>query len=565
MNVFTKNLVIILFVLLSFNNAYSKAVSKKINKDEISSYLSGIHSHKNNDFENSYKFFRKLSEKEIFNKEISKKYIRTLINLEKYHEAYLISKRLNKQNNSSFESKILISIFEIKRGKDSKIIRSKLSKENLELSSLEAYVLDTTLFWSDVENYKLPNALKQLNKLNKNYKNITQIQKTFLNCYLLSENKNASFINLIKNSSIDMTRYNYFYATTLSDSDKASKKDILKKALKDKPRNLILNQYLQDLEKKKINKNNFFSCKDKNHILAEIFYVVANALSSQNIYSLSNYYLNISKFLNPNFKSYDTLVAENNYFLGNLDKTIKIYKSLKEIGSVYHWHAAKQISNILIQQEKKKDAFALIEKKFQNLKNPNIYQVFDYAEFLKRNEKFNESIRFYSEVLNKINLDHNLFAKATDGRGVSYERIGKWKLAEKDLLQSLEKDPNQAYVLNYLAYSWIEQGIKLEKSIDMLNKANNLKKNDGYIIDSLGWAYFKMGNYKISRGYLQLAITLMPTDPTVNDHYGDCLWMLGKQIQARYYWKYVLNLKDVEPELKDEIKKKLIFGIKIKA
>ena len=180
------------------------------------------------------------------------------------------------------------------------------------------------MFWSDVENYKLPNALKQLNKLNKNYKNINQIQKTFLNCYFLSENKNASFINLIKNSSIDMTRYNYFYATTLSDSDKVSKKDILKKALKDKPRNLILNQYLQDLEKKKINKNNFFSCKDKNHILAEIFYVVANALSSQNIYSLSNYYLNISKFLNPNFKSYDTLVAENNYFLGNLDKTIKI-------------------------------------------------------------------------------------------------------------------------------------------------------------------------------------------------------------------------------------------------
>ena len=204
---------------------------------------------------------------------------------------------------------------------------------------------------------------------------------------------------------------------------------------------------------------------------------------------------------------------------------------------------------------KKKRCIRPDRKKISKFENPNIYQVFDYAEFLKRNEKFNESIRFYSEVLNKINLDHNLFAKATDGRGVSYERIGKWKLAEKDLLQSLEKDPNQAYVLNYLAYSWIEQGIKLEKSIDMLNKANNLKKNDGYIIDSLGWAYFKMGNYKISRDYLQLAITLMPMDPTVNDHYGDCLWMLGKQIQARYYWKYVLNLKDVEPELKDEIKK----------
>jgi len=86
----------------------------------------------------------------------------------------------------------------------------------------------------------------------------------------------------------------------------------------------------------------------------------------------------------------------------------------------------------------------------------------------------------------------------TDSRGVAYERIGQWKKAEKDLLDSLDVDPNQAYVINYLAYSWIEQGIKIEESLKMLEKANRIKNNDPYIIDSLGWALYKLKRYEES-------------------------------------------------------------------
>ena len=128
-------------------------------------------------------------------------------------------------------------------------------------------------------------------------------------------------------------------------------------------------------------------------------------------------------------------------------------------------------------------------------------------------------------------------------------------------MSSLDSSPDQAYVINYLAYSWIEQGVKIEKSLEMLEKANKLKSNDPFIIDSLGWALFKLERYEESKVYLQTAVRLMPADPIVNDHYGDVLWKNGKRIQARYYWNYVLNLDDVKKDLKTKIEKKLITGL----
>ena len=122
-------------------------------------------------------------------------------------------------------------------------------------------------------------------------------------------------------------------------------------------------------------------------------------------------------------------------------------------------------------------------------------------------------------------------------------------------------NPEQAYVINYLAYSWIEQGVKIEKSLDMLEKANNLRSNDPYITDSLGWALFKLQRYEESKNYLQLAVKLLPGDPIVNDHYGDVLWKSGKQLQARYYWNNVLNLEKTEDDLKKAVEEKLIKGL----
>ena len=255
------------------------------------------------------------------------------------------------------------------------------------------------------------------------------------------------------------------------------------------------------------------------------------------------------------------MLAENFYKTKNFKKAKKIYNEVGKKGKIFLWYAAKQNANILLKEEKNEQALKILAKAYDKLSEKSVYQKFDYAEFLKNNDQFEDSIKFYTEIIQKIKKDHLLYPKATDGRGVAYERMGEWDKAEKDLLSSLEASPDQAYVINYLAYSWIEKGVKIEQSLKMLERANNLKSDDPYIIDSLGWALFKLERYIDSKYYLQSAIKLLPADPIINDHYGDVLWKNGNKIQARYYWKYVLNLEDAEEDLKDKIKNKLILGL----
>ena len=139
--------------------------------------------------------------------------------------------------------------------------------------------------------------------------------------------------------------------------------------------------------------------------------------------------------------------------------------------------------------------------------------------------------------------------------------MGDWENAEKDLIKSLEILPGQAHVLNYLAYTWVDKGINLDKGLEMLITANEIKKNDGYIIDSLGWAYYAKENYVEAEKFLQRAVELLPFDPIINDHYADTLWMLNKNIQARHVWNNILKIDETEQKLRDSISKKLIFGI----
>jgi tetratricopeptide (TPR) repeat protein len=126
----------------------------------------------------------------------------------------------------------------------------------------------------------------------------------------------------------------------------------------------------------------------------------------------------------------------------------------------------------------------------------------------------------------------------------------------------LEVNPEDAYVLNYLAYSWLERDYKINTALQMLEKAYQTRKNDPYIIDSIGWAYYMISDYVKAEKYLNMAVTLMPEDPVVNDHYGDILWKLDRKIQARYFWESVLNLEETTLEMRKNIRNKLIKGIK---
>lgn len=145
-------------------------------------------------------------------------------------------------------------------------------------------------------------------------------------------------------------------------------------------------------------------------------------------------------------------------------------------------------------------------------------------------------------------------------RGVSYERSKRWPLAEADFKRALELYPDQPLVLNYLGYSWVDQGINLDEAFRMLRKAVDLRQEDGYIVDSLGWAYYKLGRYDDAVRELERAIELKPADPVINDHLGDAYWKVGRQLEARFQWNHARDLNP-EPEDLPKILRKIEVGL----
>jgi Flp pilus assembly protein TadD len=145
-------------------------------------------------------------------------------------------------------------------------------------------------------------------------------------------------------------------------------------------------------------------------------------------------------------------------------------------------------------------------------------------------------------------------------RGICYERSKQWPLAEADLKKALELFPEQPHVLNYLGYSWVDQGVNLDAGMDMIKRAVAQRPDDGYIVDSLGWAYYRIGNYEEAVKQLERAIELKPEDPTINDHLGDAYWRVGRALEAKFQWAHARDLKP-EPEEMPKIVEKLAKGL----
>ncbi len=133
-------------------------------------------------------------------------------------------------------------------------------------------------------------------------------------------------------------------------------------------------------------------------------------------------------------------------------------------------------------------------------------------------------------------------------RGICEERSKQWSKAEADMRKALELQPDQPHVLNYLGYSWIDQGVNLDEGMKMIKRAVEQRPDDGYIVDSLGWAHFRLGNYDEAVKNLERAIDLKPEDPTINDHLGDAYWRVGRTLEAKFQWSHA---RDLKPEAED--------------
>ena len=555
---------LIFFVFISNFDANSSNKRALYSHKSISDYFSGVVSSKNNNSKLAIKYFNNLKHLKNDHDQFNREIVVALIHSNKISESFEYLKKLKKGNVNFYEGNLLLGIHYLK---EKKFKKSKAyfeaAIENKKFYDMEKLISDVLLNYVKVFENKSYDFNDRFTNIPKNFGNFLLIQKAFLNCYLNNESADQTFVKLTDPDGLNFVRYNFFYSNFLVSKNRESEaKKILEGNISILDNNLLLEQSLSFLNEKKADElGKIFNFNNPNHLIAEFFYLLANYYASDGEYKISNFYLNLSLFLNPNFIYNNLLLAENYFMLDNYIESKNIYSIFDSQNPTYYWYSKKRLAIIKSELENNKSAINFLKKSLKNLKKPSIKHYYDLANFYKDFEMYEESIQYYNKVLEKMENNDPMYPKILHKRGMSYERLKLWKKSEDDLTQSLYLSPEEPYVLNYLAYSWLERNINLDKSIEMLKIAFNQKKNDPYIIDSLGWGMYLTGRYDEAEKLLQRAVSLMPTDPIVNDHYADILFKLNRNLQANYFWKYVLSLETTEKEMKEKIKKKLIFGI----
>ena len=558
---FSKNIKLILIILLFYQSPlHSKSTSfENFNSKNLSKYFSGIVAFENKNNPGALDFFN--SSKILLNQHdpFLKRYISSLVLEKKVPQAINVIKKNIGKNNSNFFDAYLLMIID------------NLKKNNLDLaySNLSSAYNFTE---QDRFNYAILETLKQyiyvfkekkIISKKKNFGNLTNISETFQRCYLEDPEADNYFINLINNKEADYTRYTYFYLGYLIENNRISDAKKIIDDLEFINTTLLLSQGKSWIENGNPEKlADFFSCKNHNDIISEFLFLVSNLYSAQDDFEKSNFYLNLSNFLNPKFIFNLSLVAENYYLNKDYKKAKKILKNFKKEDDFYYWYRVKKEAQIIAIQRNKKESLNYITAEFKKIDAPNNKILFDIANFYKNSKEYDEAIKYYSLIIETLDENLELKSDLLYRRGGSFERKGDYEKADRDLINSLKIKPEDAYILNYLAYSWLERDFKIDEAILMLETAYASKSNDPYIIDSIGWAYYLINDYLKAEKFLKRAVELMPDDPIVNDHYGDILWQLDRKIQARYFWRSVLKMDDAEESMIEKINIKIVEGLK---
>ncbi len=558
---FNKKFIIILISSLLYQTPLlSKSTSfEKFDSKNLSKYFSGIVAFENKDNSEALSYFN--SSKILINKHqpYLEKLVMSLILEDKVTQAInLIKANRKKSNTNFFEAYILLALDSLKKNDINKALEILLEvPENLQNERL------SFIIFNSLKQYVYVFKNKKILKGNKNLNNLSLISETFQRCYLGDKKTDSFFLNLINNGQADYSRYIYFYLSYLIENNQIEKAEIITDEIDYINTTLLLSQGKSWIESNELSKfSKVFSCSNHNDVVGEFLFLISNLYSSQNEFEKSNFYLSLSNYLNPKFIFNLSLIAENFYLNENYEKSKIVLKNFDKDQDFYYWYRLKKEAQIISQTRNKREGLNYITSKFKKINKPNNKILFDIANFYKNSKEFDQAIKYYSIIINSFSKNTEIKSDLLYRRGGSYERLKDYSNADKDLLHSLEINPDDAYVLNYLAYSWLERNYKIDKAIEMLEKAYASEKDDPYIIDSIGWAYFLINDFVKAEKFLRKAVELMPEDPIVNDHYGDILWKLNRKIQARYFWSMVLKMEEAETELKNQIKNKFFEGPK---
>ena len=298
--------------------------------------------------------------------------------------------------------------------------------------------------------------------------------------------------------------------------------------------------------------------RDASEGAAEALFGLASSLSQQRVRDTAAVLGQLALYLKPEFPIMMILAGDLLEADDRLEKANEYYRTIRK-SSDFSWSARLRVAGNLNELERTEEAVSML--KAMAKESPEIPQpMIRLGDILRNHERFEEAISAYDDAVQRIGELEPRHWTLLYTRGMVLERAKEWPRAESDLVRALEFEPDQPHVLNYLGYSWIEQGVHLEKAQEMIRTAVKLRPNDGYIVDSLGWGYYRLGNYADAVTELERAVELRPEDPVINDHLGDAYWRVGRNLEATFQWKRSLSL-DPEPDLIETIGVKLKDGL----
>ncbi len=296
--------------------------------------------------------------------------------------------------------------------------------------------------------------------------------------------------------------------------------------------------------------------------LAEVFYGIGDALAGEGGLDMGIIFLQFALYVKPDFPLAYVALAEAYEGAKKYDLEIDAFDKVSKDSPLW-LNVQIQKAFALNSLDRVEDAKTLLEQLIAE--NPKDIRPYDaLGNILRAHERYGEARDSYSRAIALLTKPTRENWTLFYSRGVSNERLKDWPAAEADFKQALELSPDESLVLNYLGYSWVDQGRNLKTAMDYIRKAVKLKPDDGYYVDSLGWAYYRLGNLQAAVETLERAVELKPDDPVINDHLGDAYWRVGRTLEAKYQWQQALTLKPEEDQIVT-LKQKIESGLPLPA
>ncbi len=321
--------------------------------------------------------------------------------------------------------------------------------------------------------------------------------------------------------------------------------------LQKRPSSTLMEPILAQLDDGEAAKPEIKGAKDG---IAEVLFNIAGLLSQERAEDAALVYVHQSLRLKPDFLVASVLLGEVLQSQQRGAEAIAVYRDVPT-DSPFSWTTRLRIAEELERLGRVDDAVNELEE-LASFQPERFEPLFRLGNLLRSEENFEEAVKAYDRAANRLGDLEAQHWTLLYFRGIALERSKNWPRAEADFLKALELEPEQPFVMNYLAYSWVEKKQNFTKARKMLKRAVELRPEDGYIVDSLGWVLYRMGEYDNAVKYLEQAVELRPQDPVINDHLGDAYWRVGRQKEARFQWRRALSLapeEDQIPELQGKV------------